>query len=355
MKQNHLKNILRTSQYSYDRNSFLRLDANERVIPFKKKIILDLKKIISNITLQSYPTTSQTLIDLISNKEKINSKYITVVPGSDSAIKCIFEIFNSGNKKIISIYPTYGMLDVYSKIYKFKITKINEEKFEEKIFNKKILENVSFIYLANPNQPSGNIIKFKLLEKIINKAKKNKKYIIVDEAYIDFSNQQSCSKLINKFSNLIILKSFSKSFGLAGLRIGYVISNKDIAKSILAVRPIFDISHFSLKVAEYFLKNKIILREHVADIKTSRKVVKKECLKRKLNYKDTHANFFHIFLKKKQISKISRFLKKKKILVKSKYSKGFKVLDNSIRITYGSKSQMMYFFRTFDKIYKKII
>ena len=48
MKQNHLKNILRTSQYSYDRNSFLRLDANERVIPFKKKIILDLKKIISN-------------------------------------------------------------------------------------------------------------------------------------------------------------------------------------------------------------------------------------------------------------------------------------------------------------------
>ena len=76
------------------------------------------------------------------------------------------------------------------------------------------------------------------------------------------------------------------------------------------MRPIFDISHFSLKVAEYF-KNKIILREHVADIKTSRKVVKKECLKRKLNYKDTHANFFHIFLKKKQISKISRFLKKK--------------------------------------------
>ena len=351
MEQKHLKKISRTSQYSYDREPFLRLDANERVIPFKGKIVSDLKKIITNNVLQSYPTSSENLIKLISKKERLNRKFITLVPGSDSAIKYIFEIFNNGKKKVISISPTYGMLEVYSKIYKFKLKKILESKFKKNFLKKNIFSNISFIYIANPNQPSGNLINYKLLVEIIKESKMRKKYIIVDEAYIDFASQKSCSSLVKKYNNLIILKTFSKSLGLAGLRIGYVICNPSLAKTISAVRPIFDISHFSMKAAEYFIKNKSILNQHIKDINQSRKVVKKECLKRKLNYLDTHANFFHIFLQKREIKKVSKFLKNKKILIKSKFSKGFGVLENSIRVTYGSKRQMLSFFRAFDKIY----
>jgi len=351
MFHKHLKNIYRTSQYNFDRTHFLRMDANERVKPFEKKIISNLRKIIDDNILQSYLTTPQKLINLISRKEKLNNKYINLVPGSESAIKYIFEIFSEKNNKVVSIYPTYGMIDVYSKIYQLKLEKFYENKIENFFLNSTYNKKVAFLYIANPNQPSGRIIKKDLINKIIKKARSKNKYIIIDEAYIDFSNQKSCSQMVREYKNLIILKTFSKSTGIAGLRIGYMICNPNISKIINVIRPVFDISYFSVKVAEYFLLNPKILKNYLKEIQICKKFVVQECLRRKLDFLDTQANFFYIFLKKNKIKKIYKFLKNKKILVKSKYSKGFKVMDNSIRVTYGSKQQMSYFFKQLDKVY----
>ena len=350
MFHKHLKNIKRTSQYNFDRTHFLRMDANERVKPFEKKIISNLKGIINNNILQSYPTTPQNLINLISKKEKLEKKYINLVPGSDSAIKYIFEIFSRKNNKIVSIYPTYGMIDVYSKIYQFKLVKFYENKIKNFLLNS-TYRKLAFLYIANPNQPSGRIIKEDLINKIVKKAHAKNKYIIIDEAYIDFSKQKSCAQLIKKYKNLIILKTFSKSIGIAGLRIGYMICDPNVAKIVNSTRPIFDISYFSLKVAEYFLLNPKLLKNYLKEITACKKFVAQKCLKRKLKFLNTEANFFHIFFEKSKIKKISKFLKNKKILVKSKYSKGFRVMDNSIRVTYGSKQQMSYFFNQLDKVY----
>ena len=352
MYQKHLTKITRTAQYNFDRSSFLRLDANERVIPFSKNILSKLKKIITNNILQSYPINPKKVINLISRKEKLNYKYINIVPGSDSAIKFIFEIFSGKKTKVISIYPTYGMIEVYAKIYKQKLHKIYENKVKN-FTVKSMYNNTSFLYIANPNQPSGKIISKNMIVEIIKTARAKKKYVVIDEAYVDFSKQKSCANLISKYDNLILLKTFSKSTGLAGLRIGYIICHPKVSKLINSVRPIFDVSHYSLKVAEYFLLNKRIIDQYLQAIKNSKKFVKKECLKRNLKFLNTEANFFHIFLNKKNVSKIYNFLKKNNILVKSKYSRGFKVLENSIRMTYGSRNQMKYFFTKFDKIYNR--
>ena len=351
MIKSHLSKINRTSQYNRDRSSFLRLDANERVIPFNKKTVNDLKRIINNNILQSYPSNPKKLVSLIAKNENINKKYISLVPGSDSAIKYMFEIFSGTKSKVITLSPTYGMINVYSKIYQLKLIKVYENEISKKFFSNAIYKKSSFLYIANPNQPSGWTINKKLIHKIIKKAYSKKKYIIVDEAYIDFSKQESCTKLVNKYKNLIILKTFSKSMGIAGLRIGYIICHPNISKMINSVRSIFDISHFSIEVAEYFLKRKSLLKDYLSEIKKSKKFVEKECLKRNLNFLNTDANFFHIFLSNKKIKDISNFLSKKKILVKSKHSKGFDVLKNSLRMTYGSRKQMSYFFKQFDKVY----
>ena len=94
MFQNHLSNIYRTSQYNFNRKFFLRLDANERVVPFRKKTIEDIKKIIDSNILQSYPSNPKKIEFIISKKENLPSKYINLVPGADSAIKYLFEIFS---------------------------------------------------------------------------------------------------------------------------------------------------------------------------------------------------------------------------------------------------------------------
>lgn len=353
MHKKHLQNIIRTSQYNHDRSHFLRLDANERVIPFEKKTIKDLKKIVNDNVLQSYPSAPKKLASLISKKEKISNSYINLVPGSDSAIKFIFENFTGTNLKVISLYPTYGMIDVYSKIYRIKLKKVNENNVEKFFSLNRNYNDVAFIYIANPNQPSGKIIDKKIIEKIIKMANLRKKVLLIDEAYIDFANQKSCTNLVKKYKNLIVLKTFSKSTGIAGLRIGYVICNPKFAKVLNSVRSIFDITHFSLKVAEYFLSNNKIIKNYINKIRITKKFVKKQCEKRNLKFLNTEANFFYIFLDLARVNKIYNFLKNKKILVKSKHTKGFKVLNNSLRMTYGSKKQISYFFKQFDKIYKR--
>ena len=355
MPNKHLKKINRNSNsnYDFDRSKYLRLDRNERTIPFSKKILRDLKKNISNTTIQSYPMGTDNLKILISKKEKINKNFINIVPGSDSAIKYIFEIFSlQKNRFVATIYPTYGMIEVYAKIYKNKLLKVNfpNNKFNLNNFFKR---KTKFIYIANPNQPSGVYINKKNILKIIEKAKKNNTYVVIDEAYIDFSEFESLSIMIKKFKNLIILKSLSKSFGMAGVRIGYILANPEINKILNTVRANHDVSFFSIKAAEYFMKNLKISKNFINEIKDSKSFIIKECIKRRLKFKNTQTNFFYIMIPSNKIKKIHNFLFKNRILVRSNYLGSFKNFNNSIRITVGSKKEMSIFFKYFDKIYRK--
>lgn len=353
MFNKHLKKIDRTSYYNFDRSKYLRLDRNERTIPFNEKVLKDLKNNIFSNTIQSYPMEVDKLKKLISKKEKFNQKYINIVPGTDAAIKYIFEIFAVKNRSIVSIYPTYGMINIYSKVYKYKLIKVNlnKKKFDIQKF---FLKKTPIIYIANPNQPSGQSIDKNNILKIIKKAKQNGTYVVIDEAYIDFSEFKSISKFVKKFKNLVVLKSLSKSFGIAGLRIGYIIAHPRFNRILNTVRPTHDISSFSIKAAEYFMKNVKIKNSFLEDIKKAKKYLINECLKRKLNFESTQANFFYILLPSKKIRKIHNFMFKNKILIRSNYLGAFKDYRNSIRITVGKKEQMTKFFKIFDKIYREV-
>ena len=201
----HLYKIKRTSNYDFlNRNTFLRLDRNERNFPFSKKIIKDLKKVITNYSLQSYPGNKKKLIDKIARFEKINLNCIEIVPGSDAALKYIFELFSFKRSSLSSIYPTYGMIDVYSKVYKTHLYKIKkyQNNLNYKDFFKK---NIKWIYIANPNQPDGKIISVNNIIKIIKRAKKKNIIVVIDEAYFNFSKQASLIGLVKKFKNLVVL------------------------------------------------------------------------------------------------------------------------------------------------------
>ena len=129
---------------------------------------------------------------------------IALTQGIDGALKIIFEsIANIEKKKLYTVYPTYGMIDVYSKIYNFKLIKYqNKNDFLKKN------NQGNIIYIANPNSPSGEYIFNNEIKKIISYNSNN--LVIIDEAYIDFTEQNSCSKLIPQYKNLIVLKSFFK-------------------------------------------------------------------------------------------------------------------------------------------------
>ena len=351
MFTSHLNKINRSSYYDFKgRADYHRLDRNERNYPFPNKIIKDLKKKISNFSLQAYPSDVKKLKNRIAKYERVNEKYIELAPGSDGALKYIFEIFTFNNSRLTTIYPTYGMIEVYSKIYKYYLNKIkieNHNSFNSKLFFKK---KVDWIYIANPNQPDGKIIDYKKILEIIKIAKKRKITIVIDEAYIEFSKQNSLSKLVKIHENLVVLKTFSKFWGLAGLRIGYIVANPKFIKIYNTLRPIFDISSLSISFSEHLIKNVKIKNDFINKITKSKKYIENECKKRNLDFISSETNFFYIKFPKKLVHKIYKKLVQHKILVRPTFKSKIKNLNNTIRITLSEKKIMIKFFNILDKL-----
>ena len=123
--------------------------------------------------------------------------------------------------------------------------------------------------IANPNQPIETIIKTDELKKLCELTNKMNIFLIIDEAYYHFNNT-TAQKLVKKFNNLIVVRTFSKAFGLAGLRIGYCISNKKIINYMRIIKPIFEINSINIKVLSYFLKNLYLMKNYVNEINESR-------------------------------------------------------------------------------------
>ena len=352
MKISNLLNIKRDS-FTMDKSKYLRLDANERVIPFSKKEINKFTKVVKDFYLQSYPLERKKIISKLAKMEKINLNEISITPGADTSLKYLFEIFSSRKGVVATIYPTYGMVDVYAKIYSKRLLKIFEDQVE--FFNDlKNYQNIAFIYLANPNSPTGKIIDEKNLLKIISNSNKMNIPLLVDETYIKFSKINSVKSKIKKFKNLIIIRTFSKFPGVAGLRIGCLITNPQNIKIFNSVRPPHDINHLSIKILEILIKSS---KSYLREINKSKKYIKNICKKKGLKYIMTEANFFHIIFKSKLIKLITAELYKKKILINSGYAQYSKVKytgsKNTLRVTIGSKKQMNYFFKNLFQIIKR--
>ena len=351
MKKNWIKNIIRILPDNIDRSKFLRLDKNERVINFERKFLGYLKKNINTYRIAAYPDVNK-IYKLLSKELKVPKNTICLTAGSDIALKMCFEYFTTPGGKIITLEPTFGMVDVYSKIYNLKNIKINYDrnlnlKFDQFLY--KIKNDISLIILANPNSPTGTIIKHEDLKKIIIKSNYYKIPLVIDEAYFGFYNL-SYIKFIKKYKNLIIIRTFSKAYGLAGLRVGFLVSDNSISKNLYKYRPMYEINNIACLAIKFLLKNKKIVKNHIRNLLLGKNFLIRELKKINIEYLDTHANFFHINLGNKK-NYFERVLKKNKILVRK--GPGVKGYENYLRISLGSKNQMRKIVELIKKTFHK--
>ena len=263
-----LKDISRIRGENFSRSNFLRLDKNERVINFPSNFLKLLKKKISSYHLSAYPDIEK-IYKLLSRSLKIPKEMIVLTTGSDIAIKTCFELFAERNKKIITITPTFGMIDVYSKLYNIKQIKIGYKKdftLDTSKLLKSINRNISLVIIANPNSPTGTILEKKILITLIKKLNSLNIPILLDEAYFGFY-KNTYIKYVKKYKNLIVVRTFSKVYGLAGIRMGYLVANTVIAQNLYKFKPMYEISSIGCLMLELILKNKKILNDHIKEIK----------------------------------------------------------------------------------------
>ena len=348
-----LKKINRKKNNLINRDKYLRLDKNEMTSSLSNYFLNQIKKNIDSHTLTTYPEVKK-IYALIAEKNNVNEKSIIVTAGSDIAIKNCFELFVKKNSYIITAFPTYGMVDVYSKLFQAKQIKISFDKNLELKTNyliKKINKKISLIIIANTNSPTGKIVRKSEIIKILNITKKKNIYVLIDECYFDYS-KQTYANLTKKYQNLIISRSFSKS-GLAGCRIGYLISNIKTSQLLYKFRPLYEISNFSVKALELFFKYKIS-EKYSHEVEKGKKILIKYFKKKNINFFQSNTNFMLIALdSKKNIEIISKHLKKSNILFT--VEKNIPHHKFIIRFTLGPTKEMKYLINKLNYIYEKKI
>ena len=334
-----LKNIKRKRNPLFSRLKKIRLEKNERVSNYSSDFLKKIKFNLRSEHISAYPEVEE-LYKLLAKKLSVSSDMIVLTAGSDIAIKNCFELLISPGDEVITLNPTYGMVDVYSKLFQAKQIKINYDKNlvldKTKLF-KSINNKTNLVILANPNSPTGTIVDKKSILKIIKLCKKHNSYVLIDECYFGYYSKSMINHIKN-YNNLIVSRSFSK-IGLAGCRIGYLVASKKTSKMLYKFRPFYELTSFSCLVLKQILKDVKIFKSYIRETLAGKLFLMKNLKKLKFQFFLTNTNFILIKLKSEVFKKkLIKIFAKENILVlgESKLPEGQKIL----RITVGTKQYM---------------
>lgn len=311
------------------------LNANESAFETPKEIIELAKEELDKIDLRRYPDTDNTLIrESLANAYGVDITNITIGVGSDQILDCIFKSLID-DEYIISCTPTFSMYKEYASFTGGKFIDIsfkddiNFEFDTEKIIETMKKFNPKLVIICSPNNPTGSAIKRDDLVEILNSAYESNSVVLLDEAYAEF--HETNYDLINKYDNLLVLKTFSKAYALAGIRLGYVLASKDLIDTLNVVKPPYNMSRISSVIASIAIKNKNLYNENIKKIIDLKNKLYDELQKLNLHPVKSYSNF--IFLKLND-DIFNHLLKNKIYIRRMKYKNEY-----WHRITTGTESE----------------
>jgi len=252
------KNIQNLKPYSSARHEFkgtakVYLDANES--PF-------------NNGMNRYPDPMQWKVKTpLARIKKVKPENIFLGNGSDEPIDLLMRIFcEPGIDNIITLPPTYGMYQVSADINNVEVRKVNltpDYQLDVDAILAAVDDYSKILFICSPNNPTGNSIDRADIETLVQQFKG---VVVIDEAYIDFSSEESCIDFIETYPNVVILQTFSKAWGMANIRLGKAFSNTEIIGLLNKVKPPYNISELTQKAALLAFKHRDKVREAVATI-----------------------------------------------------------------------------------------
>ncbi|MEQ3664562.1 MULTISPECIES: histidinol-phosphate transaminase [unclassified Olleya] len=299
--------------------------------------------------LNRYPDPQQKEIkDKLSAIKKVATDQIFIGNGSDEVIDLAFRIFcEPGKDKVLTFTPTYGMYNVSANINNIEVIEqplINDFQINLNQLQPYLdFEDVKIIFICSPNNPTGNSLNPEDIEYILENFNG---IVIVDEAYIDFSAQASFIKNIDKFNNLIVSQTFSKAWGLAGVRVGVAYASQAIITLYNRVKPPYNVSTLN---QEAVLKSLNYLEEVTQNIDTildERAKLKDALIKLDIVKKiyPTDANF--LLVEVDDANKTYQYLIEEKVIIRNRNTQ----VKNCVRITVGTPEENNTLIETLKRI-----
>ncbi len=327
-------------------SDFIKLNTNESPFPPSPNVIRALtENEISKLNLYSDPS-AQDVIDAIAEVLDVKPNQIMMGNGSDEILAFSFQAFCDKEHQPCFADITYGFYPVFCKLYGLE-PEIIPLQSDLSIDPSDYYNKHKPVFIANPNAPTGIALSLCEIEEII-KTNSNT-IVLIDEAYVDFGGE-SAIHLTDKYDNLIVCRTFSKSRNLAGARLGFAVSNSAVIEDLRKMK--FSFNPFNLNIMSIIAGKESMLDVSyfdvcVSKIKENREYTVSQLKKRNFTIPDSKANF--IFAKPSGMSGSDYYgkLREKKILVRHFDSDRIK---DYVRITIGSKEQMDALINATDEI-----
>lgn len=330
------------------RKGFLRLDFNENTVGCSPKVIEALRN-INREELTVYPEYSS-FLEKLSTFLGVKSSNVLLSNATDEAIKTIIETYiEKGVDEIVIPVPTFAMFKFYSQLNEAVIREVlyNEDlSFPVEGVLEAIHSQTKIVVIVNPNNPTGTAIDSENLLKVVKKAKKNDSIVLIDEAYYPFYPKSSID-LIEEYDNIIVTQTFSKAFGIANLRLGYMVSCPENINNLKKVISPYSVNGTAVICGSAAISDKEYVKRYVETISKNKEKVYSALDELDVNYFKSDANFILInagsFCKK-----YCEKLKENGILVRDRSSDA--LLYGYFRVTIGDDEQTDKFIKVFSEI-----
>jgi len=339
-------------EFGIETKDIVKLASNENPYGCSPKVHKSVSSLVSNMAL--YPDDSMTkLKDALQKRFEIGNENLIIGSGSDQVIEFIMHAKADSNSKILMNSVTFAMYEIYAKHVGAEVIRTSSQEHDLDEFYKIYkTQNPDIIFLCTPNNPTGDAIDtkkiFEFLEKIDNDT-----LVVIDGAYMEYAAFKDVSKkvspkdLVEKFSNVIYLGTFSKAYGLGGMRVGYGISTAAIIKELYKLRPPFNITTLSLEAASVALEDESFVQRSIILNFEQMKRYEDFAKDKKIDIINSYTNFVTLSLNEKYNSTtISSTLLQKGMIVRDLSSYGM----NAIRVTVGTEKQNSRFFELMSEL-----
>lgn len=343
-KESYLKEDFNRPDWTKDISrdpSKLWLNKNENIDPILNEKIRSLTSMVPPFAFNTYPETAKVYVKL-AKLDGLRPENFILTPGSDGAIRAVFDVFVKPGDKVLRTQPTFAMYDVYSKMFGAEEMVVNYDatpegpvlnvsRFFEIIRNSK----PKLVCLPNPDSPTGTVLRSEEMKELLRLTAESKSLLLIDEAYHLFY-EPTVIALINEHPQLLVCRSFSKAWGAAGLRVGYLAGNAETLKLIHKNRPMYEIGTLSTEMLYLLLDCEADVKASVARLLQGKSYFEREMIALGFKTAPSHGNFLHVSFGAEE-KKIAEALKDT-VLYRSEFANA-SCLSGYSRFSLGSEEQ----------------
>ncbi|MBI4833138.1 MAG: histidinol-phosphate transaminase [Candidatus Lindowbacteria bacterium] len=324
---------------------FIKLNTNENPYPPSPRVFEAIKGVAGE-NMRKYPdAVFRRLRSRISETYGVGKERIFVGNGSDEVLSLLVRTFVDPDEKVVYTYPSYVLYETLAQLNAvgYKAVELDENfDLPEEVFRAK----GKLFFLANPNSPTGKCVPVDMIGKL---CRSFPGLVIADEAYVDFS-QSSCLPLLKECANLVILRTFSKSFSLASIRVGFALASERNVADLMKMKDSYNVNHLSQLAAEAALEDIEHMRANVRKIVRTRSRLSRELEALGFVVYPSESNFVLARYPDGTACPLYEELKRRKILVR--YFP-LRRLEDCLRITVGTDEEINALLKELGSILKK--